>query len=58
MSPINEMVIPGEEFTVEAEVDPAAHGPQGTGPAKKAIYIETDAMSEPMKLMMDINVIQ
>lgn len=52
----NVTIMPGEEMTVETTVDPTAHGPQGTGPAKKAIYIETDSSKEPMRLMMDINV--
>lgn len=52
----NVMIMPGEEMMVETTVDPTAHGPQGTGPAKKAIYIETDSSKEPMRLMMDINV--
>ena len=52
----NQEIGAGEIATMEVEVDPAAHGPQGTGPAKKVVYIETDSMIEPMKLMMDINV--
>ena len=47
---------PGEEIMVEAMVDPAAHGPQGVGPAKKVVYIETDSSDTPLKLMIDINV--
>lgn len=45
----------GEIATVEVEVDPAAHGPQGTGPAKKVVYIETDD-SQKIQLVLDINV--
>lgn len=45
----------GETATIEVSVDPAAHGPQGTGPAKKVVYIETDD-SQRLQLMMDINV--
>ena len=47
----------GGSATIEVEVDPAAHGPQGTGPAKKVVYIETDD-SQKVQLMMDINVIE
>ena len=47
----------GEEAIIEVEVDPAAHGPQGTGPAKKVVYIETDD-SQKLQLMLDINVIR
>ncbi|RJQ32283.1 DUF1573 domain-containing protein [Candidatus Parcubacteria bacterium] len=54
----NQTVNPGERVTIEVEVDPAAHGPQGTGPAKKAVYIETDSSDQPMMLLMDINVIR
>ena len=57
-SKMNEVVKPGQEISIEAEVDPAAHGPQGTGPAKKVIYIETDSAITPtLKLELDINVI-
>ena len=53
----NQEIGAGEEAIIEVEVDPAAHGPQGTGPAKKAVYIETD-YSQKLQLMMDINVIR
>jgi len=51
----NQEIAAGESAMMEVEVDPAAHGPQGTGPAKKAVYIETDD-SQKIQLMMDINV--
>ena len=51
----NQEIGAGEEAIVEVEVDPAAHGPQGTGPAKKVVYIETDD-SQKIQLMLDINV--
>ncbi len=54
---ISQEIGAGEEAVVEVEVDPAAHGPQGTGPAKKAVYIETDD-SQKIQLTMDINVIK
>src|SRR3990167_3268784 len=53
----NQEIGAGGEATIEVEVDPAAHGPQGTGPAKKVVYIETDD-SQKIQLMMDINVIR
>jgi len=53
----NQEIKAGERATLEVEVDPAAHGPQGTGPAKKVVYIETDD-SQKIQLMMDINVIK
>ncbi|KKT81743.1 MAG: hypothetical protein A2V96_00880 [Candidatus Yonathbacteria bacterium RBG_16_43_6] len=56
-SKINEIVKPGQEIIIEVEVDPAAHGPQGAGPAKKVVYIETDSATNPtLKLELDINV--
>lgn len=45
----------GDTATIEVFVDPAAHGPQGTGPAKKVVYIETDD-SKKIELILDINV--
>lgn len=57
LSSLGETVKAGQEITIEVEVDPAAHGPQGTGPAKKVVYIETDLATTPtMKLELDINV--
>src|SRR3990167_715466 len=53
----NQEIGAGGEAMLEVEVDPAAHGPQGTGPAKKVVYIETDD-SQKIQLMMDINVIR
>ena len=53
-----ETVKAGQEITIEVSVDPAAHGPQGTGPAKKVVYIETNSAINPtLKLELDINVI-
>jgi len=53
----NQEIAAGGEAMLEVEVDPAAHGPQGTGPAKKVVYIEMDD-SQKIQLMMDINVIR
>ncbi|MBI5400606.1 MAG: DUF1573 domain-containing protein [Candidatus Yonathbacteria bacterium] len=56
-SKINETVKPGQEIIIDVSVDPAAHGPQGTGQAKKVVYIETDSATTPtVKLELDINV--
>lgn len=56
-SKLNEMVDPGQEIMMDVFVDPAAHGPQGTGPAKKVVYVETDSAINPvLKLELDINV--
>lgn len=57
LSSVGETVKAGQEITIEVSVDPAAHGPQGTGPAKKVVYIETDSAINPtLKLELDINV--
>ncbi len=53
----NQEIGAGKEATIEVEVDPAAHGPQGTGPAKKIVYIETED-SQKIQLALDINVIR
>jgi len=56
-SKLSETINPGQEISVEVEVDPTAHGPQGTGPAKKVVYIETDSAVNPiLELVLDINV--
>lgn len=51
----NKKIGAGEVATIEVFVDPAAHGPQGTGPAKKIVYIETDDFQK-IQMMLDINV--
>lgn len=40
---INQIVASGEEITVKAIFDPAAHGPAGVGLIERAIYIENDS---------------
>lgn len=59
LSIANEKIDPNKGIIIEVFVDPAAHGPQGTGPAKKVVFIETDsAISSTLKLELDINVIK
>lgn len=53
----NQELAAGETATVQVEIDPAAHGPEGTGPAQKVVYIETED-SQKIQLMLDINVIR
>lgn len=54
---LNETINPDQEIVVNVEVDPSAHGPQGTGPAKKIVYIETDSVTTPkLELVLEINV--
>src|SRR3990167_2814905 len=56
-SQVDEVVDPGREISIDVVVDPAAHGPQGTGPAKKIVYIETDSAINPiLELELNINV--
>ena len=38
---IQETIAPHKKAEIEAEFDPAAHGPQGVGPVRRVIYIET-----------------
>ncbi len=54
---LSEFVTPGQEISIDVVVDPAAHGPQGTGPAKKIVYVETDSAIRPViELELTINV--
>lgn len=39
--PVNKTIDAGEEITIRAIFDPAAHGPAGVGPVDRAIYLET-----------------
>jgi YVTN family beta-propeller protein len=50
-------LMPGESMDIEVQVDPAAHGPGGTGKARKIVYIETNSEKSPtIKLVLDIDV--
>lgn len=40
---INQTIAPGEEITVKAIFDPAAHGPAGVGLIERVVYIENDS---------------
>ena len=51
----NKEILAGENAIIEVFVDPAAHGPQGTGQARKVVYIETEN-SQKIQLVLDINV--
>ncbi|MBI2632799.1 MAG: DUF1573 domain-containing protein [Parcubacteria group bacterium] len=42
-SAVNEQINPGEEITIEAVFDPAAHGPAGVGNIERVVFIETSA---------------
>ena len=46
-SRINFEVPSGEEVEVEAIFNPNAHGPSGTGPIERSIYIETNSKTKP-----------
>lgn len=52
---INQIVMPGEEITVKAIFDPAAHGPAGIGEVFREIYIDTGA-DKPLTLSFKVNV--
>ena len=52
---INEKLDSGEEATVEAVFDPAAHGPAGVGQIQRTIIIENNA-GEPLQLSFTSNV--
>lgn len=54
---ISQIVAPGEEASIEAIFDPAAHGPQGVGKVRRSIYIETATGKEPLELVFEANVI-
>lgn len=47
-SPFTEIALnPGEEATVRAVFDPAAHGPSGVGLAQRSVYVETNSAQSP-----------
>lgn len=39
---------PGETFQVKVIFDPAAHGPTGTGPIHRIVYLETNSDKTPV----------
>lgn len=45
---ISETLQPGEEGTLEAIFDPAAHGPAGVGPIDRVITVETKDGADPL----------
>lgn len=53
---ISQVIAPGEEASVEAVFDPAAHGPQGVGRVRRSIYVETDTRKEPLELTFEATV--
>ena len=44
---INQVLDPGENATLTAIFDPMAHGPTGTGPIMRDIYIKTNSKKTP-----------
>ncbi len=38
---------PGESITVDAQFNPAAHGPSGVGLALRSVYLETNSTQSP-----------
>lgn len=58
ISKANVAINPGEEFTVEAVFDPAAHGPAGVGLAQRSIFLETNSTVSPkVELRFRANVV-
>lgn len=53
---INKAIAPGEEAGIEVTVDPAAHGPSGTGKARKVVYVKLDGVAEPVEFLLEVNV--
>ncbi len=45
---LNRAIQPGESFQVEVIYNPAAHGPAGTGPVNRTVYIETNSTRMPV----------
>lgn len=46
--PVNMDIAPGETATVNVTFDPNAHGPEGTGLIRRAIYLETNSTATPV----------
>lgn len=44
---IRQEIMPGETAEIEAEFDPAAHGPAGTGRIRRGITIDTNSQTKP-----------
>lgn len=44
---IYQIIEPGDEAIVVATFDPNAHGPNGTGPIKRDVYLETNSTKTP-----------
>lgn len=53
---ISQLIIPNEEASIEVTFDPAAHGPEGAGKARRIVYVETDAQKEIFELVLEANV--
>lgn len=55
---LKQEIQPGETFQVKTIFNPAAHGPSGTGPVHRVIYLETNSQETPtLELSFDANVI-
>lgn len=47
MPSIRQEIMPGKTAELEAEFDPAAHGPSGTGKIRRIITIDTNSQTKP-----------
>lgn len=45
---LNKTIGPGETVQIKAVFDPAAHGPAGTGPASRTVYVATNSREKPV----------
>lgn len=55
---INKTLAAGEEASVEAVFDPAAHGPSGTGKVRRVVYLEVEGSDKPIELSFEANVVK
>ncbi len=55
----SETIPPGEEATLRILYDPAAHGPEGTGPFRRAVWIESsDTDQEKLEVRIQGSVVK
>lgn len=49
-TPFRAVIQPGDTATIDIVFDPAAHGPEGTGPLKRLVFIETNSAASPQRI--------
>ena len=45
---LQRQIKPGETFEIRAIFDPSAHGPAGTGPVQRVVYLKTNSKLTPV----------